>query len=152
MKNVLKSLLIAVLRIVWHIFWGDLWDERSLWVFLSKNLHLISMLFRCYIWEWIKMSFVIFLFLSPHVFSPQHWVCASSRRCYWVTVEQRGEPLHLYKKTLLMRGNGKKRGKEAVSEWENMARVLMREKGRERWRENQEMGCRESKPSIGMSR
>lgn len=122
--------------------------KKSL-IFLSKNLHFISMLSRCYIWEWIKMSFVIFLFLSPHVFSPQHWVCASSRRCYWVTVEQRGEPLHLYKKTLLMRGNGKK---EAVSEWENMARVLMREKGRERWRENQEMGCRESKPNRGMSR
>lgn len=51
-----------------------------------------------------------------------------------------------------MRGNGKKGGKEAVSEWENMARVLMRAKVRERWRENQAMGCRESEPNGGMSR
>ncbi len=121
-------------------------------MFLCKSLHLISMQSHCCLWERTEMSFVIFPFLSPHIFSPQHWACVSSRRCYWVTVEQRGEPLRVYKKTLLMRGNGKKGGKEAVSEWENMARVLMRAKVRETWRENQEMGCRKSEPNGGMSR
>lgn len=116
--------------------------KKSL-IFLRTNLHLISMLSRCYIWEWIKMSFVIFLFLSPHVFSPQRWVCASSRRCYWVTVEQRGEPLHLYKKTLLMRGKGKKR-RERGCEW-------MREHGQS-FNEREREGKMKRKSRDGMQR